>query len=243
MTVTIWKQAWWMTKTELKRDRLNWIWTILFTLYTAAITGGFLTGTGLRGMEAQVHTLLVDNIFLLFIPFLGFFFSRRSFRYLQDDSYTQMLSYMRRLPIPASTIIWSRIFQMLVAFAVNGVIYFTVIYFLALRFEHFRFDQVLAFSLLWIGYGVIWNAFFIYWELLVSGKAYFAYTTLAFVVFFFIALTAAILDWNLIQFSIEHSQQWGLLAPGMWIMLVSGILLTIFSFKRTKKKMLVRDVS
>lgn len=243
MTLTIWKQAWWMTKTELKRDRLNWIWTILFTLYTAAITGSFLTGTGLRDMETQVHTLVADNIFLLFVPFLGFFLSRRSFHYIQNDSYTQMLSYMRRLPIPASTVIWSRIFQMLVTFAVNGVIFFTVIYFLALRAEHFQLDQVLAFSLLWIGYGVVANAFYIYWEFVVSGKAYFILGIVSFIVLFLIALTAAILDWNLIQFSIEHSQQWGLLAPGMWIMLVSGILLMIFSFKRTKKKLLLRDVS
>ena len=243
MTLTIWKQAWWMTKTELKRDRLNWIWTILFTLYTAAITGSFLTGTGLREMEAQVHTFVSHNIFLLIVPFLGFFFSRRSFRYIQDDSYTLMLSYMRRLPIPASTIIWSRIFQMLVAFAVNSIVFFTLIYFLALRAEHFRFDQVLAFSLLWIGYGVIVNAIYLYWEFLLNGKTYFALGVGSFFVLSLIALTTAILDWNLIQFSIEHSQQWGLLAPGMWIMLVSGILLMTFAFKRTKKKLLLRDVS
>lgn len=243
MTSKIWKQAWWMTKTELKRDRLNWIWTILFTLYTAAITVSFLTGTGLREMEAQVHTFVSHNIFLLIVPFLGFFFSRRSFRYIQDDSYTLMLSYMRRLPIPASTIIWSRIFQMLVAFAVNSIVFFTVIYFLALRAEHFRFDQVLAFSLLWIGYGVVVNAIYLYWEFLLNGKTYFALGVGSFVVLSLIALTTAILDWNLIQFSIEHSQQWGLLAPGMWIMLVSGILLMTFAFKRTKKKLLLRDVS
>ncbi|WIV19638.1 ABC-2 transporter permease [Paenibacillus polygoni] len=243
MNSTMWKQAWWLTKTGLKRDRLNWIWTILFTLYTAAITGSFLTGTGLREMEAQVHTIVADNIFLLFVPFLGFFFTRRSLHYIQNDSYTQMLSYMRRLPIPASIIIWSRILQMMVAFAVNSVIFFTLIYFLVLRAEHFRFDQVLAFSLIWIGYGIIANAFYIYWEFVVNGKAYFILGIVSFIAIFLIALTAAILDWNLILFSIEHSQQWGLLAPGMWIMLVSGILLTIFSFKRTKKKMLVRDVS
>lgn len=243
MSSSTWKQAWWMTKTELKRDRLNWIWTILFTLYTAGITGSFLTGTGLREMEAQVHTLVAHNIFLLFVPFLGFFLSRRSFRYMQDDSYTQMLAYMRRLPIPTSTIIWSRIFQMLVTFAVNGIIFFTAIYFLTLRAEHFRFEQVLAFSLLWIGYGVVANAFYIYWEFVVNGKAYFLLGIVSFTVLFFIALTAAILDFNMIQFSIEHSQQWGLLAPGMWIMLVSGVLLMTFAFKRTKKKLLSRDVS
>ncbi|MBD7968787.1 ABC-2 transporter permease [Paenibacillus gallinarum] len=243
MNSTTWKQAWWLTRTDFKRDRLNWIWTILFTLYCAAITGSFLTGTGLREMRAQDYTLVVHNIFLLFVPFLGFFFSRRSFRYIQDDSYTQMLSYMRRLPIPASTIIWSRIFQMLVAFAVNSVIFFTVIYFLTLRAEHFRFDQVLAFSLLWIGYGVVANAFYIYSEFAVNGKYCFLLSVVSFVFLSFVALTAAILDWNLIQFSIEHSQKWGLLAPGMWIMLVSGILLMTFSFKRTKKKLLLRDVS
>lgn len=243
MTSKIWKQAWWMTKTELKRDRLNWIWTILFTLYTAAITGSVIIGKGIREMEAQMHTLLAHNIFLILIPFLGFFFSRRSFRYFQDDSYTQMLSYMRRFPIPESTIICSRMIQMLIAFAVNGVIFFTVIYFLALRAEHFRFDQVLAFSLLWIGYGIVVNAVYLYWEFLVNGKAYFAIGMVSFAVLFLIALTSAILDWNLIQFSIEHSQQWGLLAPGMWIMLLTGILLMLFVFKRTKKKLLLRDVS
>ncbi|WP_211747263.1 hypothetical protein [Paenibacillus sp. Marseille-Q4541] len=243
MTSRGWKQAWWVAKSELKRDRLNWIWTILFTLYTAAISGSFISGIGTRTVEDKIHTVVSDNMFLFFVPYLGFFLSRRSFRYLQDDSYTQMLSYMRRLPIPAVTILWNRIFQMLITFVVNSVFFFTVIYFLVLRAEHFRLDQVLAFALLWIGYGVILNSFFIYWEFLVRGKVYFIFSMLGLFVIILCTIVTAILDWNLIQFTVDHSKQWGLLAPGMWIMILAGILMMALVFQMVKRQLLRRDLS
>lgn len=194
-------------------------------------------------MEPETHTILADNLFLLFVPFLGFFFSRKSCRYLQDDSYTRMLSYMRRMPIPVETILWSRIFQMVICFVINGIFFFTVIYLFLLRQEGFRLDQVLSFSLLWIGYSLFSNAIYIYWEFLVSGKIYFVFTLVSFVVLFLITLITAVLDWNVIWFTVEQSRQWGLLSPGMWIMLALGTFMTIIMFHMIKRKLGLRDLS
>ncbi|MCM3784782.1 ABC-2 transporter permease [Neobacillus mesonae] len=239
MSSRVWKQAWWMTKNDLWRDRFNWIWTLLFTAYTGLICGSLMHGA----VEDKGYTLMGDNMFLMFVPFLGFFFSRRSFRYLQEDSYTQMLAYMRRLPVPTIAILWNRIIQMLITFLINGLVFFALIYFAELRSENFGLSGVLAFAVTWIAYGLFINAMFIFWEFNMSGKWYFVLTMIMFVICIGGALVAAILDQNLIEITMQQSAAYGLLAPVMWGTLLVGAVSLAVSFKLTYKQLLKRDLS
>lgn len=226
-----------MTKNDLWHDRFNWIWTFLFTVYTGLICGSLMHGA----VENKGYTLLGDNMFLIFVPFLGFFFSRRSFRYLQEDSYTQMLAYMRRLPVPTVAILWNRIIQMLITFLINGLVFFSIIYLAGGK--GLGLSGVLAFAVTWIAYGLFINALFIFWEFSTSGKRYFVLMMIMFVICIGGALVAAILDQNLIKITMQQSAAYGLLAPLMWGTLLVGAVSLAVSFKLTYKQLLKRDLS
>lgn len=239
MSTRVWKQAWWMTRKELGRDWSHWIWTLLFTAYAAIMCVASMH----EAMKDKGYTLMGDNFFLIFVPFLGFFFSRRSFRYLQEDSYTQMLAYMRRIPVPADAILLNRIIQMLITFVINGTAFFSLIYVAALRGEEFGLSGVLAFAMMWIGYGLFINSIYIYWEFNVSGKRYFVQTMALMLFTLLVSLVAAMFDYNLIKITLQQSAAYGLLSPMMWgILLIAAASLTI-SFKLTRRRMLIRDLS
>ena len=129
-----WKQAWWLTRSEWSKDRYQWLWSAMFMIYVGAMGGVMLYG---QREESALNTIS-DSYFLLMIPFQGFIFSRRSFRYIQEDSYTQMLTYYRRLPISAETVMWGRIQQALLAFIFNGIFYYGALYVSVMHLEGFR---------------------------------------------------------------------------------------------------------
>lgn len=71
------------------------------------------------------------------------------------------------------------------------------------------FTDYLAFTLTWIGLGLIVSGLYIFIELLASGKAYFIYVML----FTFIYIGTAVLTWlaggNLILYTVSCSKEWG----------------------------------
>lgn len=112
-----WKQAWWLTRNQTSKDKLQWLWSAIFMIYTGGMSGVMLLGQ----QQTDFINPVVDSFFLIMLPFQGFMFCRRSFRYIQEDSYTQMLAYYRRIPIPEQAVMWSRLQQALMAFAYNGI--------------------------------------------------------------------------------------------------------------------------
>lgn len=239
MSSKVRKQAWWMTRQEMGRDWLQWIWTLLFTAYAAIMCGASMH----EALKDKGYTLMGDNFFLIFVPFLGFLFSRRSFRYLQEDSYTQMLAYMRRIPVPVDALLLNRIIQMLITFVINGIAFFSLIYVAALRGEQFGLSGVLAFTIMWIGYGLFINSIYFYWEFNCSGKRYFVQTMALMLFTLLVSLLAAMFDQNLIKITLQQSADYGLLSPMMWgILLIAAASLTI-SFKLTRRQLLQRDLS
>ncbi|GJM74508.1 hypothetical protein HMSSN036_67240 [Paenibacillus macerans] len=159
-----WKDAWVIFKRDLHGDRLYLIWNVLFMLYMALMMS-FMFEPGER--EASFLKPLADFLMLLLIPFTGFYFSRRSFNYLKEDSYTQMLRFYRTLPIPADAVMLGRIIQLVTAIFFNGVLYFAALYLLSatLRSELSPAGYI-AFALTWCGYGLLLNGAYIYFEFL-----------------------------------------------------------------------------
>ncbi|MFD1177409.1 hypothetical protein ACFQ3W_14025 [Paenibacillus puldeungensis] len=236
-----WKSAWIILKKDLRGDRLYLIWNVIFMLYTGLMISVMFRPSD----EAKIYISPVsDFLMLMLIPVTGFFFSRRSFSYLKEDSYTQMLRYYRTLPIPLPVIMKSRILQLIAALLFNGIFFYTTIYLIS---SHLRSElglgQFLAMALTWTGYGLMMNGLYICFELLMKGRAYLWMTLVSMIA---VGLLAFVIDWfggNVTLFSIEMSKQYSLLSPLMWGVLALGILVLIVCCNLTQRKLVKRDLA
>ncbi|MWV45701.1 hypothetical protein GRF59_18975 [Paenibacillus sp. HJL G12] len=234
------KRAWSMILKDLKGEKKYFMWTIVFAAYMA-----FTFGMAIRGqMEAPKYVSPVtDGLFLLLMPMLGFYFCRRSFKYLSEDSYTHMLAYFRALPISDHVVIAYRLMQSFLAFVINGIVFFGLMYWIA---EPVRSEMTiagyLALALTWIGYGILMTGPYMYFEFSNHGKAYFRSTFILLAVAVITAATIKLCGGNLLNFSIEMAAKWSLLSPIMWSMLAAAAAsLTLFS-RITLRKLRSRDL-
>ncbi|MGZ7443330.1 hypothetical protein [Paenibacillus sp. TH7-28] len=236
-----WKDAWVIFKRDLRGDRLYLIMNVLFMLYMALMMS-FMFEPGER--EASLLKPLADFMLLLLIPFTGFYFSRRSFNYLKEDSYTQMLRFYRTLPIPADAVMLGRIIQLVTAIFFNGVLYFPALYLLSatLRSE-LSLAGYIAFALTWCGYGLLLNGAYIYFEFLKKGSTYLWMSLAAMVLVALLAFVVNGFGGNLIELTVGFSGRYALLSPLMWGSLVCGTLGVSLFAAITKRKLAVRDLA
>lgn len=238
------KHAWFMVRADLRGDKLHLlkvlVFSILFMGYLGTMTATFTedalgTGAG-RGLS--------DFLMISFIPFLGFALSRRTLKYLSEDSYTRMLAYMRSLPVPAAVILSKRKLSAVLAFCLNGVLFFGLIYAISANIRtELTGISYLVFAITWIGFGLMMTGIYIFVEFLVSGKAYFWITALLMLLSLGVALLIYWADGNLLLYSISCSKEWGLLSPLMWGTLLLGTaslqLFTKWTIHRLKSRDLV----
>lgn len=228
-----------MTRSQMSKDRLQWLWSALFMIYTGGMSGVMFLGQ----QQTDIINPVVDSFFLIMLPFQGFMFCRRSFRYIQEDSYTQMLAYYRRIPIPEQVVMWSRLQQSLMAFTYNGIFFYGSLYVVNLHAEGFRWDQYLAFSLTCTGYGLLVTGFYIYGEFLNSGKKYLLLSMLFIPFAIVISILIRISGSYGLRIVMDGSKSWGLLSPIMWISLVAGVAGLWLSSRFTLKKLVHRDLN
>lgn len=228
---------------DFMNDKLQIIWTILFMLYMATVSSFFINS---MFQESDYLNPFADFLMFIFCPMLGFIFSRRAFKYLNEDSYTQMLFYYRSIPVPAGAVIMSRALMGLSAFIVNGAIFFGVTYAIAADLRaNMSLAGYLAFVLTWIGIGILINGLYIYFEFMKNGRAYFWIVTLLMLIFSIciIGLFVVGVRFSLFNFLIGESYKWRLLSPYMWGSLIIGIsgyaLMCLLTYKRMK----LRDLS
>lgn len=169
------KQAWSLVKNDLVRFKWGLITTLLFNMYMS-VTSMFMMN-GVLGEGGEMHRFLsgtLDFVYLITLPNMGFFFSRRSMRYIQEDSYTKWMVKLRTLPIDIHTIALSRIMMMVVAFVLNMTLFIAVqvIFSPALRAE-LAPVSIIAFAFMLIAFSMIINIVFIIMEMSYSGSKYF----------------------------------------------------------------------
>ncbi len=114
-----------ITRQDFRNNPYVMLWTLLFIMYLG-FTMSFVVSMQLG--ESGALNPAADFVMLVLIPFLGFIYNRRTFKYLQEDSYTRMLAFLRILPIPVSAVIMSRIQQAVLAFIVNSVVFFILLF-------------------------------------------------------------------------------------------------------------------
>lgn len=238
------RSAWFMMRADLRGDKLALLKMVVFSLIFMGYMGG-LSGLfaedALGGSEGEV---ISDFLMISIVPMLGFALSRRTLKYLSEDSYTRMLAYMRSLPIPAAVVLCKRKLSALFSFCLNGILFFGLIYAISANIRsELTGTSYIVFAVTWIGYGLMMTGIYIFVEFLVSGKAYFWITALLMLLSLGVALLIYWADGNLLLYSISCSKEWGLLSPLMWGTLLLGTaslqLFTKWTIHRLKSRDLV----
>ncbi|WP_405106640.1 hypothetical protein MHH28_25315 [Paenibacillus sp. FSL K6-1217] len=241
--MTTLKQAWVIVRSEFHGDRWKLLWALLFSLvfmgYFSAITGMVIDDS----LSGSAGRMLSDVLMITMTLMLSISFSRRTMKYLSEDSYTRMLAYMRALPVPAAAILCKRKLNVLFAITMNGTLYFSLIYLISpgIRSE-LPVPVYLAFAFTWVGYGLIVSGLYILIEFSVSGKVYFWSISAIMILAIGAAGLVHLGGGNLMLASVAASKEWGLLSPLMWGALVLGVLsLQLFS-KWTIHRLKSRDL-
>ncbi|WP_178024194.1 hypothetical protein [uncultured Paenibacillus sp.] len=237
-----WKDAWVIFKKDLRNDRLFLIWNVIFMLYVTLMLGSLV---GAREETRYVMNPMSDFLMLMMVPFTGFFFTRRSFNYIKEDSYTQMLRFYRVLPIPLKTVIRSRLIQLGAAMLLNGILFYGGFYLVTYLMNGSApgFGTFAAFCLTWVGYGLLINGLFIYCELLMKGTVYLWLTFLLMLVLGGGAILTNWLGGNLLSFTLESSRRYVLLSPLMWGSLAGGGLGLALLCSVTLRKLTKRNLA
>ncbi|AIQ15722.1 hypothetical protein H70357_02685 [Paenibacillus sp. FSL H7-0357] len=241
--MTIFRDAWVLVRADFRGDKLNIVRVLLFSIifmgYMAAMTG-MVTEDALSGSDGR---LMSDFLLISMIPMLGFTFSRRTMKYLSEDSYTRMLAYMRSLPVPAAVILCKRKLDAMFSFCLNGVLFFGLMYAISDNIRsQLSGTSYVAFAFTWIGYGLMMTGIYIVVEFLVSGKAYFWITLTLMLLSFGVALLIQWGDGNLFLYSVSCSKEWGLLSPLMWGTLLLGTVSVQLFSKLTIHRLKSRDL-
>lgn len=229
--MTTLKQAWVIVRSEFHGDRWKLLWALLFSLlfmgYFAALSGMIIDDT-LTGHDKQFFS---DILMVTMMLMLSVSFSRRTMKYISEDSYTRMLAYMRAMPVPTAVILCKRKLNTLFAIVMNSLLYFGLIYILSpgIRAE-LPPAAYLAFALTWIGYSLIVAGMYIIIEFSVSGVMYFWLISAIMLLALAVSGLVYLVGGNLLLATVAVSKEWGLLSPLLWGALVLGVLsLQLFS--------------
>jgi hypothetical protein len=239
--MTIMKQAWIITRQDFRNNPYAMLWTLLFIIYL-----GFTMSFVVRMQLGESGSLnpAADFVMLVLIPFLGFFFNRRTFKYLQEDSYTHMLAFLRILPVPISAVIMSRIQQTILAFLVNSVVFFILLFTLSGTLRVYTgAGFFVSFALTWMGYGMLIHALYIHLEFLKKGKAYFWLSLVIMLICGIIAIVIRFCGANLVVETARFSKDWQLLSPVMWGTLAAGAIGMFVSYRITLRRLVKRDLA
>ncbi|GJM82463.1 hypothetical protein HMSSN139_49590 [Paenibacillus sp. HMSSN-139] len=242
MDLDSWKDAWVIFKKDLRNDRLFLIWNVIFMLYVTLMLGSLV---GAREETHYVMNPMSDFLMLMMVPFTGFFFTRRSFNYIKEDSYTQMLRFYHVLPIPLKTVIRSRLIQLGAAMLLNGILFYGGFYLVTYLMNGSALEAgaFIAFCFTWVGYGLLINGLFIYCELLMKGTVY---LWLTFLLMLVLGVVAFVTNWfggNLMSFTLDNSRRYVLLSPLMWGSLAGGSLGLALLCSVTLRKLTKRDLA
>lgn len=230
-----------MFQGDFRGEKLKLVFPALFSLLMIVYLGSLTMVIVDDFVGGKDRTIISDFLMLSMVPGLGFIFSRRTMKYWTEDSYTRMLAYLKGLPIPLEVVLTKRKLQAFLAFVPNSIVYFGLLY---AGGEHIRSAmsgiEYISFVLTWIGYGLIITGFYIFIELLYSGKIYGWFTILMMSLSMGIALIIGLSGGSVVKFTIEQSKEWSLLSPLMWGLLLAGVLsihlLGQLTLKRLKRR-------
>jgi len=156
-----------------RRERFGLAFMLLFVIYVGWLVG-MLLGDWLIGSRiAQSISISTDWMYLLVFPAFGQCMNRTSFRIMREDSYSRQLAYWRTMPIPLTSIIQARLLRSVICILAFGVLFGFLQYGISSELRVLLGPgEWLAFTWIWICYGLAMNALLLWLEMGLSGKRY-----------------------------------------------------------------------
>ncbi|MDQ0196329.1 hypothetical protein [Paenibacillus wynnii] len=237
------RDSWFMLRGELRGDKLSILFTLLFSVFMIGYLV-FFTGMLINSsIGDKQQTAIVDFMLITMVPILGFTYTRRTFTYLSEDSYTKMLAYLHSLPIPAAVILCKRKIQAILTLGLNGILFFGLMYGIGreIRLEMSPVPYT-VFALTWIGYGLAVTGLYIFIEFLFSGKMYCLFTFIIMIICAGVSALVKLTGGNLLFYSISCSKEYEFLSPLMWGSLLTGVVFMQLFSKWTIHRLKKRDL-
>jgi hypothetical protein len=236
-------EAFWLAKKELKRAWLSYVLSVLFFVFLGlcAVPGvsgvfeleGF--GPGGRRMEAFYNAFFADYLFLLAWAFLG------GSAISRDYTLSSRLLFLRRLPIPAGSLVGSRALCMLVALVPGAPAFFLPAFFLTDLGE--IGVPYLWFAGVWIGYCLFASGVCLHLRLTVNCRGY---SLISFGFAASIMVVLALLEWrldlSLVGRTAELAQSGYGALPAILSVLAGGAAFALLS-RMTVRRVEKRDLS
>ncbi|WP_046225820.1 ABC-2 transporter permease [Paenibacillus dauci] len=233
------KNGWVLTRKEISQNRIMFVWAAAFMLYMSLLVGGLY----FISIGEVLDSGMIDFIMLISALMLGTDYSRRAFRMMREDMYTELLAYYRTLPIPFAAVLGSRLQQMIIMFIYNWVIFFTIVYgFGARHIPNMTLSGYLAFALSWGGIGLLLLSVYIYWEFTTNYKQYRTYNLIVLVVLIIVGAVGTFTHNNISGQLLRISVEDRLGSPIVWILLAAGIAAMFIAFWWTDRKAKKRDL-
>ncbi len=252
----------WLAKKEMKGGWLSYLLTGLFVVFmglfgVASVSGIFeLEGFGAWGqrMEDYCNAFFLDYLFLTVCALLGVYMVFRgrapllhsSWDFWREVSTSRKLLVLRGLPVPAGSLVGSRLISMLFALMVNAVAFFVPVFLLSDLRE--LGTSYLWFAGIWIGYALATSGLYLLLELTLRSDK--VHTLFSFSLAISLIVVVLFIEWMLEPSLVEQTAKlaqshYGALLAILSI-LVGSTALTLFSrltARRIEKRDLSRDLS
>lgn len=240
--------AFWLARKEMRRTWLSYLLTGLFVLFLGffvvpSVSGVFeFEGFGARGQRTEdfYNAFFSDFLFLVICAFLGVNAISRDYTLAWRDPFSSRLLFLRSLPIPAGSLVASRVISMLFALVLGAPAFFLPAFFLSELSE--IGTSYLWFAGIWIGYGLLGSGLCLLCELTVSGRVY---TLIYFGFAASLMVVLALLEWtvdlSLVRRTAQLAQSYEAL-PAVLSILAGAAAFAVLS-RVTVRRLQKRDLS
>jgi hypothetical protein len=244
--------ALWLAKKEMERTWLSYPLTGMLLLFLGffvvpSVSGLFeFEGFGAEAqrMEEFYNAFFSDCLFLLICAYLAVNAVSVTRTLGRRGTLSSRLVFLRKLPIPAASLVVSRAVSLLFALVLNVPAFFLPVFSLSDLGE--LGTSYLWFAGIWIGYGLLASGLYLLLELTVDAKAF---TLISFGLTASLIVIVALLEWtlnlNLVGRTVELAPSHGAIAA-VFSILAGGaafMLLAWLSVHRIRKRDLSGSLS
>jgi hypothetical protein len=233
-----WRGAFHILKFELKRDRLGFLFNIVFYTYLVVVLTPI---TDVSEENARQIHWVKDLLYIALLPNMGFIMNYTIFRYWQDDLYSRRLVMWRTLPISVDQIVLARLMNLKLIMVLSWFYFFSLQYSLEAIF--YKAPDLLPYigqALFWLGYSVVISVTYAFWEICYSGKVFVIVSIPYIIVFGLITYLFFALDISIVYVVHEYVQLGNWWPPLLAVLAGAGALWAgyLFITKRLKKRVI-----
>ncbi|MFC5649382.1 hypothetical protein ACFPYJ_09600 [Paenibacillus solisilvae] len=238
--MTSWQGAKLLFQYELRRSWLGLLITMLFFTYISIVMMPLFKEL-LDNKTSNNVRWVGDLLYLTILPNMGFLMNRSYLKYWQKDPFTRKIAYWRTLPIGLTSIVISRMLQLITVLTIVGAYFFVSQYLLLDELRKLvTTGEYIFFALIWIGYALAIGSTYVIFEQLLSGKKYFAVCLGYIVGFAAISLISWLTDMEIVFRTIKAAQDQEVIWPIGSLLIGSGV--TVAAGLWIRSKLAVRNL-